>query len=421
MSHACDEAALRLIQETDPIFSRLVRAGEAISIPEGTVLHAGPHFRHGCISAPVLHSAMVAAVFEGWAASFDQAKKQIECGEIRLAPAQDFNVVVPLASVASPGMWLQEVRASTGDEVAAYSPLNGGSGPAMRLGRCTAETLEHVRWLNGTLAESLEAAFTMPIRLIPIAEAGMLKGDDCHGRTQASSNALLRILVGAGASFSPDVLRFLEGAPSFFLNLWMAACKAMALKGTVPGSAVISAIGGNGCEFGVQLGGAHGHWVTASSAPPQGAIDAAFAGLEPLPAIGDSAIVDGFGFGCLAMHHSAPQLEALARYMPGESQALGEAILMGPHPGFSRLDVRVACSARKVVGGAHCLPIALGILDRAGQAGRIGGGIALAPQSALQEALERVSQFAPSPPSAHFSSSQRELESIQRNTPGFPK
>ena len=74
----------------------------------------------------------MAAVYEGRAEDFQNAARMIGSGALRLEPAQDHGVVTPLASVVSPSMSLQIVCDSNQPGNVVYSPINGGSGPAMR-------------------------------------------------------------------------------------------------------------------------------------------------------------------------------------------------------------------------------------------------------------------------------------------------
>lgn len=389
--------ALEAIEATRPVLTGIVPARDRIRFPGKTILHAGPAFKHGAVSKPILNSAMVAAVFEGWAPDFPAANAMLAAGEIRLAPAQDFNAVTPLAAVISPSMWVQEVR-NAGDETsaAAYSALNGGSGAAARLGQCSEQALNHLRWINVELAQALRDAIREPIELIPIARHALIQGDDCHGRTQAGSERLRQILVDMSPSLvrNSSVIEFLDASPSFFLNLWMAACKTMVQAAIFPGSDVVTTIGANGVEVGLQLGGMPGRWWTAPAAPPVGRLEAGFTASDSLPAIGDSALVDAFGFGCMAMHYAPKQMEALSSFMPEESQKRGESILLGVHGGFGDLHLNVACSASRVVASNKTLPVALGILDVQGKGGRIGGGIALVPMVVLRDSFNALQKSA---------------------------
>lgn len=398
-----DLQAFARMSAVAPGFEGLAVARDAMTLPPRTVLHAGPPFRHGQpIAAPIRNSARVAAVFEGWARDFDEAGRQLDRGDIQLVPAQDYDAVVPLASVLSPGMRVQIVRdgmaAGTSPVRRFFSPLNGGSGPAMRLGQCTDAVLAHLRWLNDEFAECLSACLAAgsnaPLPLLPIADAALAAGDDCHGRTAAATRLLTehwapRWVRLAERDRATRARTFLDASPSFFLNLWMAACQCMLAAAQGEGSSLLIAAGGNGVEFGIQVGGLPGQWWQAPVAPPRTtpATDGgAAAPSNHLPAIGDSAVVDVAGFGALAMHHAPQQAAALAALMPMPSESLADTLCMGSHPAFVRAPIRTGLAARRVVASAQVPAIALGILDRTGERGRLAGGIALAPLAPFAEA-----------------------------------
>lgn len=387
-----------------PVFEGIAVARDATVLPSRTILHAGPPFRPGqAIAAPIRNSARVAAVFEGWARDFDDAGRRIDSGDIRIAPAQDHGVVVPLASVLSPGMYVQIVRdgaAAQGLPPARrfFSPLNGGSGPAPRLGQCTDAALAHLRWLNGEFADCLSACLAADSNapLLPIADAALAAGDDCHGRTAAATRLLTDrwASLWQGLANSGGAARaraFLDASPSFFLNLWMAACKCMLAAAQGENSSLPTAAGGNGIEFGIQVGGLPGQWWQAPVAPPRATLAAGGpAPADHLPAIGDSAVVDIAGFGALAMHHAPEQAAALAALMPVPSGQLADALCTGWHPAFKRAPIRTGMSARRIAASGQSPAIALGILDRAGERGRLAGGIALAPQTPFTEACTKL-------------------------------
>ncbi|MEK0096889.1 hypothetical protein WKH26_20220, partial [Bordetella pertussis] len=62
---------------------------------------------------------------------------------------------------------------------------------------------------------------------------------------------------------------------------------------------------------------------------------------QPLPAIGDSAVVEALGLGAMAMAHSPAQQQALGAYMPEPAAALGAALLGPAHPAFERSHPRM--------------------------------------------------------------------------------
>lgn len=370
------QISLHRFQAVVPRWTHLATARDALGLTGQTILHAGPAFGAAPPTIPIRNSAACAAIFEGWANSFEEANRLLDSGEITLAPSQDHNCVVPLAAVVSPSMMMQCVSEGNLDRFTC-APLNGGHGPAPRLGQASDRAVEHLRWLNGTLApvlsDFLETGF---VNLLEIADHALSVGDDCHGATAGASTKLREYIFGETAHVPPDVARFLEGSPSFFLNLWMAATKLMmtATEGVV-GSTFITAAGGNGRHFGIKIASLPDRWFTCYGTVPAGLIEKPFYDTRPLPAIGDSAIIDVTGLGAMVCDGSPPQRGTLQNYMPCAPATLRKRLRLVPHPGFTRSKAALGLSAKDIAEVGLSPAIALGVLDGDGIAGRIGGGV----------------------------------------------
>lgn len=387
--NAADQAAIEKVLAVEPALQGLKPASDAVGLDRNTILHAGPAFaKPADITKPILNSAVVALVFEGVAADFDAAEQMILSGDVVLKPAQDYEVVTPLATCVTSSFMLQEVA---GAGRSAYTPINGGNSPgAMRLGVRTEESLELVRWLNGDFASGLSNAFGDPIPMIPVAKAGMDLGDDCHGRTPAATAALAEILSPrlTGSAGAEKAAAFVSESPSYFLNLWMASVRSMlgAASGTADSSLVIGA-GGNGAAAGLQIAGLPGRWFAAPAAPPHHEMPE---GIDPgraLGAIGDSAIVDAMGFGAMAMNLAPEQKKGMLHLMPEGGLDLPGLLMAAEHPGFGSLGLRVGMAARRVVEADRRPVVSLGVLDNEGELGRVAGGVFETPMSVFRDAV----------------------------------
>jgi hypothetical protein len=389
---ATDRRALDAVLSVEPAWTALVPAREALAIGPRTILHAGPPIRAGGLSQPIRNSVLAAMQFEGWAGDFAEADAMLAAGEVTLAPAQDSNAMVPLAAVLSPNMLVHVVTDRRDPARVAYSPINGGNGPAMRLGLAEDRVVAHLRWVNGAFAEALGAAFREPIDLIPIADRALAEGDDCHGRTVRATALLLEKLrpTFARDSAGQRAIEFMHGSPSLFLNLWMAASKCMASAGALPGSSVVTALGSNGIEAGLQVGGLAGRWFVGSAAPPNGRLEPGVADGDRLGAIGDSALVDGLGLGAMAMAFAPEQAKVLAAFLDEPSEHLARDLLFAPNPQFAVTSPYMGLAARRVVATGKTIAVALGMLDRAGKKGRIGGGIYRPPLALFDEACRAL-------------------------------
>lgn len=379
---------------TQPVWNRFTSAGEATGLPREVLLHAGPPFVSiAVVPAPVINSACVAAVFEGLAADFDTAEAMIEAGEILLAPAQEYCVVTPLAAVVSASMQLHTVYDAHRGYVKVYAPINGGTAHAPRLGLRSMEVVAHLHWLNDAVAKTLEAGIGEGIALLPLAVTGLAGGDDCHGRTPVATAELITELHArtSGGIRDARVREFLTASPSMFLNLWMAATKClMKLAEGVDGSSFITAAGGNGVEIGIQVAGLPGQWFTTRATPPVGTLNGGIAPSRPLPAIGDSAVVEAFGLGAMAIHLSPDQMALLGSHLPTDSTERRATLTLGGHPYFRDLDLRLGISARAVAETGKGPIMGLGILDSIGVAGRLGGGIYDMPATPFAAAVAEL-------------------------------
>lgn len=394
MLHHADQLAFDRAMVTQPVWNRFNTAADAVNLPENVLLHAGPAFHSpDQITAPILNSACVAAVWEGLARDFDQAEAMIMAGEILLQPAQDHDVVTPLAAVVSANMPLHTIYDAWRGQTRVFAPINAGSRPAMRLGLRSEAVLEHIRWLNTRFLDVLEGGIAEGIALVPLAVIGLVGGDDCHGRTPVANSALVAELKDRTPNGITDenALEFMTTSPSLFLNLWMAATKCMMkLAEGVDGASFITAAGGNGSEVGIQISGLPGQWFTTPAHPPKGKFDIDLPADRALGAIGDSAVVDAFGLGAMAIELSPQQKQGLGSFLPTDAKARTSGLSVGAHPYFTSLDIRLGSTARGAVSVGAGPMISLGILDRLGEAGRLGGGIYDMPVTPFVAAMDAL-------------------------------
>lgn len=390
--HPADQLAFDRAMVTQPVWNRFNTAAEALNLPQNILLHAGPAFASpDQITAPILNSACVAATYEGIARNFDQAEAMIKNDEITLKPAQDYDVVTPLAAVVSASMPLHTVYDAWRGTQRVYAPINGGSRPSLRLGLRSEAVLDHIRWLNTRFLDVLEKGLAEGIGLVPLAVVGLAGGDDCHGRTPVSGAALAAELKDRtpGGITDPDALEFLDTSPSLFLNLWMAATKCMMkLAEGVEGSSFVTAAGGNGRETAIQISGLPGRWFTTPANSPIGKLDVDLPADRSLGAIGDSAVVEAFGLGAMAIELSPAQKAGLGDYLPADTKARTSGLSVGAHPYFRELDIQLGSTARGAVAQGAGPVISLGILDRLGEAGRLGSGIYDMPVAPFAEAMD---------------------------------
>jgi hypothetical protein len=278
----------------------------------------------------------------------------------------------------------------------AWCPLNEGSGKVLRYGADDEEVAARLVWMRDALAPALARALarTGPIDLIELQRAAVDAGDEVHHRTEAAT----RLLHDRLAPHLPaDVAAFVLGNGQFALNVAMVSAKlALACAEGVPGSALTTVVARNGVEVGIKLSGTGDRWFTGPAALPDPAN--LFPGRAPEDMqrdLGDSAIVEVYGLGALAVAAS-PRAAASVGLDPADAVAITErlrAIGAGEHPVISvpgpdgPRPAILGVDARAVVRERRTPPVHTGIAHREPGVGQIGGGVTLPPLVAFEAAV----------------------------------
>ncbi len=399
--HSEDSRAIENLLAVSPAWSGVPTAAQAIGLKSPRSRHCGPpaDTSHDLVK-PTLHSAAVACVYEGWAGNLDEADRLIESGGVRFEPAQDHNVATPMAAVVSPSMRVLEFTDLNDSRRRAFAPINGGgtgAAPAPRYGRRTQEAIDLVRFLNDEVANVIAPASAEPVSWLPIIDDALANGDDGHLRNIEAHKTLLAVLrKRLDSSFAgTESEAFIAQWPIFHLNFWMAGSRCvLAAAAGVEGSGIITAFGGNGARFGLQVGGLPGRWFTVEATPPRGKLREPHTPESCVGAYGDSALAEGLGLGAMAQSY-CPDMQALHKdFNHDDILDLPAKLLMAEHPALPKSRARIGLSARRVVETGTTPVIELGIVDKEGMDGGLGAGLyrpPITPFVAACEALENIS------------------------------
>ncbi len=346
--------------KTNTRLRRLVHLYEARpDLPADTLFHGGPPYRDTPPKA-VLNAAALAAVIGEMAEDVSHARLLIERGDIKLAPAQDYGIAAPLAMVVSPGMWCFEV----GDaQHTFYAPVGEGPPPALRFGSDDSGCITRANVWCTDAARNINPQIANLPTIEQMMAAALKEGDDCHAITAAGNS----LFVNSLGPIDKDMKVALLGNVGFVLGLWMAWA-GWKLRST---NAAISAIGGNGVEFGWKPAG-QGNWITVPATTPVGRVVRRDDAQHALGAIGDSAIVDICGFGGQSLMSAPALLEEWADVLPSDVAGRRDQII-NPETGI------VDPAAVRQSGVAPIINLA--ILDRDGARGPIGRGAYVPPIS----------------------------------------
>ena len=371
------------------------------------ILHAGPPIAWPAMCGPMRGGILGAIVLEGWADSIDAAMRLLESGSVALEPCHHHGAVGPMAGIISPSMPVWVVENATGGN-RAYSNFNEGLGKVLRFGANDRRVIDRLRFIASEVAPTLRSAVRQVgrIELKSLMAQALNMGDEVHNRNAAATALLFKQLTPA--LLATDVpreraaaaLNFVAGNDHFFLNLSMAACKAMldAAAG-VPASSLVTAMSRNGVNFGIRLSGTGDRWFEAPANPIDGLYFPGYSLADAAPDLGDSAITETAGVGGFAMA-AAP---AIVKFVGGTAaDALHHslrmrAITLGANPSFTlpALDfagVAAGIDACKVVDRGILPVINSGIAHREPGVGQIGAGITTAPMACFGAAVKELAR-----------------------------
>ncbi|MFM1538397.1 bifunctional FdrA/YlbE family protein [Helcococcus bovis] len=274
------------------------------------ILHAGPPIEYKDMPPTVKGSCIGATLFEKWADNEDDAVKLLESGEIKFIPCHHVNAVGPMGGITTANMPVWVVYNETHNNYA-YCTMNEGIGKVLRFGAYSKEVVDRLEWMRDVLGPTLGKAVRsieggLPIN--PMVAKSIAMGDEFHQRNIAASLTFFKEMAPIISKMDMDetdrydVMKFLADTDQFFLNIMMAASKAI-MDGARKDSdgTVVTAMCRNGVEFGIRIAGMGDEWFTGPVNTPQGLYFTGYDAEDGCPDIGDSAITETLGVGGVAM------------------------------------------------------------------------------------------------------------------------
>lgn len=298
------------VQALDTTAVELVGVVRAVDVTDVVgprhFLHAGPPIELADICGPMRGALIGGLIFEGEADDEREASEIIDAHELRISPCHDAGALGAMAGVITPNMPV--VVAGSGDR-RTFSPLNEGTGGAVRYGSFDSDTIDRLRWMANVMGPALHAAIqaSEPIDLVALVAEGLRRGDDCHNRLVATTANLCNLLASALVREVPRdeaaaTISAISGNGHFALPFAITMAKALTQSAAdVPGSPVVTAMSANGHQFGIRVSGTGDRWFTAPSpiGTPQLVPGVELSDVNPT--MGDSMIAETAGFGAFAM------------------------------------------------------------------------------------------------------------------------
>ena len=309
VDRANQEAVQRMITAR-PRLLDIRPAHEAIpGMHKHLLLHAGPPITWERMSGPLRGAIIGALLYEGLAPDVEAAEQLAVSGEIAFAPCHHHNAVGPMAGLISASMPVLVIEEPIYGHQA-FSTLNEGLGKVLRYGANSPDVLAKLRWIEQVLAPALARAVraTGGLEVKSMTAQALQMGDELHNRNKAATSLFFReiaaylVETGTSTEETASVLRYIHGNDFFYLNLSMAACKAVTLAAHgIAFSSVVTTMARNGTDFGIRVSGLGDLWYVGPSQQVKGLYFSGYSEEDANPDIGDSTISETAGIGAFAM------------------------------------------------------------------------------------------------------------------------
>ena len=379
-------------------------AREALALSGQSLLHAGPPIGWDRMCSPMRGAVIAAVLSEGWAKTPADAERLAASGEIAFSPCHSRGAVGPMAGVISPGTPVLVVEDLVNRTTACTFIADGPWGHQLRFGAHGPETLAGLAWIRDVVAPALQAVLERegPVDLASLMSQALGMGDEMHMRNAAATGLLARQLAAPLAAVVADrhrlqaILRFVtRDNDQFFLAWSMCAAKAAALSiDGLAGSTVVSAMARNGVEFGIRVAGLGDRWFTGPASIVEGLYFPGFGAEDANRDTGDSAIMETYGLGGMAMAASPAVQKIVGAKSFADAVATSRSmaeICVGANPLFPLAPlngegVPTGIDIRKVVRSGIVPVINTAIAHRSAHR-MIGAGIASPPVQPFVDAL----------------------------------
>ena len=403
--HAANDEAVARLAGCRP---RLVDVAPAIEVIPGmtpsTILTSGAPLDAAAYEGVHRRAIIGGALFEGLAASEEEAWRRVEEGQIQLRACHDHGCVGSVAGVYTASMPVFVVEDPSSGARSFCTIYEGPQRERLTFGVYDDVVAANLRFLREAVAPVLKDALrhSGPVDLFTVMRRALLAGDELHSRNTAATLFFSReILPGMLEASAHDkgavasTVEFIARSDLFFLHLAMASAKLTADGAHgVEGSSVVTAMTASCREFSIRVSGLGSEWFRA---PVPLVVAKVFEGFSPedvadMP--GESLIMETIGLGGSA----AAAAFALQNYSGGTASSMIAMSLnayqfsVSEHPAltipfFDGRGTALGIDVFKVVETGVVPRIHAGAANRSG--GHIGAGVMTAPLACFEQARRR--------------------------------
>jgi hypothetical protein len=397
-----NERAIEGVLASEPWVVGVRPAGEVVpSMSAGTILHAAPPTNWNDMSDLLRGGIIGAALFEGLAATPEEAEEAAANGTIHLRAAQDHSATAGGAGAITASLPVLVLEDRTNGR-RAFHFLMEGFGRTLILGMFDEDVLARLRWFRDELGPALDAAIRAVggIDARAVMVEALRRGDELHNRNAAATSMLAERLApgfaraGLDADLQARIYRLLAENPQFFVAISLAASRlALDAAEGIQGSSLLTAVGANGRHCGIKVAGLGERWFVAPAEVPEGVFLEGFGPEDAGPGCGDSLLVECWGLGA-AVLPAAPALWPLVGADEARARAIFEdtaRIALGEHshyriPVLGDRGAPTGIDVLRVVETGIRPVIDIVMLHREQGRGMIGFGLTSPPMSCFEQA-----------------------------------
>jgi hypothetical protein len=401
---AANQEAWHRLAHAEPVVTGVRIAGEVLpGMRRNLVLTSGAPLPWSDYEGGQREGIIGGALFEGLAASREEAIAKLDAGEIEVGACHDHDCVGSLAGIYTWSMPVFVVENVAAGNVGYCNFYEGNEPKRLNYGVYDDDVRSRLLYVHELVAPVVGEAIrrTGGVALRPIIRRALQMGDELHSRNAAATLLFTRALTPAltamaheGDSRVSEVLEALDGNDYFFLRLSMAAAKASAdaARG-VEGSSVVTAMAFSCRGFSIRVSGLGDTWCRGPHATVEAQLFDGHTDDEIAWMGGESPITETVGLGGFAQAAAF----GLQRYQGGAPQVMIDRnlemyrITVGEHPYYKIpfLEYRGTPTGIDVdlVVETGVVPVMdIGIAGRDG--GQIGAGVIRAPIECFDQAAD---------------------------------
>lgn len=272
---------------------------------ENTVLIAGPPITVENIVGPVKTAICGAIVYEGKAKSLEDAWDLVLSGVITIGAAQDYNCACGACMATSATMPVAVVEDKYSGDRGFCVPHPGNKPHVLRWGYYDEEIQEDLEWFRDfycpAIGEAVRKAGGIDLINVLSRTAGM--GDENHNRQPAASMSmalqLIQVMTDCDFPKKDAIIKEFAANDRFFLHVMMAGAESvLASIKELDYCTVMTAMGGNGVEFGMRFAGTGKQWFTVKAPLIKGLfLKPTYTDDDLLGFLGDSCVTEVYGLG----------------------------------------------------------------------------------------------------------------------------